>query len=601
MSSKKTSKTLTIAGIVILVLGSLITIGAGLVAPVLINDMLEDGLKDQLVLTEEDWDEAWSFDSNLVVTNEGDSWLYTGPENTEVPPVYDSFYIYNITNYNFASNDFTGGSPVYDEIGPFVCRKVDNRTVLEWTDDTVTYQEYSWYLVNETGHQAGLSLDAIIVSWNPLYRVYCLGAGNEANLHYAFGQNLLNGSIYGMAAALGGLTEAEAQWGNLTYSSALGLEAAFVIQNLGLGSLNMTSAQVDSFLYNSDKNYAIGENITALAIFRSTYTDLTATYASLYGITADQVLQLGTFLDVLVPSWMWEAGVSYIAKRTFGDWFFTFQDAIAGVSTALVGNGTLGPVKTINTGAKDMDKIWQQEAQDGIETFEAGTTGYWQANEQVDGTTGDGFAPGVSKEDKLALWGGIDTFRRSELIYLGEGDVGGIDTLKFYLPPAAWKADPNYYQYIDGFFNMTAWNMGVPMFLSPLHYQSYPDVESVAEKDNTVLYIEPNTGFPLKGIKRMQFNIQLYNFSLYNTDVQGTYSYTSATTGTVYLEPFGYAERLGSVENLPADKFAELKDGIGLMNLAKNLSGWLNIGGIGIGVIIVVAGAAMIVVPRVRK
>jgi hypothetical protein len=333
----------------------------------------------------------------------------------------------------------------------------------------------------------------------------------------------------------------------------------------------MTSAQVDSFLYNADKNYAVGENITALAIFRSTYTDLTATYASLYGITANQVIQLGTFLDVLVPSWMWEVGVSYVAKRTFGDWFFTFQDSIAGVST------------------------------DGIETFEAGTTGYWMSDEQVGGTTGDGFAPGVSKEDTLAIWGGIDTFRRSELIYLGEGDVGGIDTLKFYLPPAAWKADPNYYQYIDGFFNMTVWNMGVPMFLSPLHYQSYPDVESVAEEDNTVLYIEPNTGFPLKGIKRMQFNIQLFNFSLYNTDVQGTYSYTSAATGAVYLEPFGYAERLGSVENLPADKFAELKDGFELMNLAKNLAGWLNIGGIGIGVILVVAGAAMIVVPRVRK
>jgi hypothetical protein len=601
MSSKKASKTLTIAGIVILVLGSFVTIGVGLVAPVLINDMLEDGLKDQLVLTEEDWDEAWSFDSNLVVTNEGDSWLYTGPENTEVPPVYDSFYIYNITNYDFASNSFTGGSPVYDEIGPFVCRKVDNRTILEWTDDTVTYQEFSWYLVNETGHQAGLSLDSIIVSWNPLYRVYCLGAGNEANLHYALGQSLLNGSIYGMAAALGGLAEAEAQWGNLTYSTALGLEAAFVVQNLGLGSLNMTSAQVDSFLYNADKNYAVGENITALAVFRSTYNDLTATYASLYGITANQVLQLGSFLDVLVPSWMWEVGVSYVAKRTFGDWFFTFQDAIAGVSTALVGNGTLSPVKTINTGAKDINKIWQQEAHDGIETFEAGTTGYWMSDEQVGGTTGDGFAPGVSKEDKLAIWGGTDTFRRSELIYLGEDDVGGIDTLKFYLPPAAWKADPNYYQYIDGFFNMTVWNMGVPIFLSPLHYQNYPDVENVAEEDNTVLYIEPNTGFPLKGLKRMQFNIQLFNFSLYNTDVQGTYSYTSATTGNVYLEPFGYAERLGSVENLPADKFAELKDGFELMNLAKSVAGWLNIGGIGIGVILVVAGVAMIGVPRVRK
>ena len=147
---------------------------------------------------------------------------------------------------------------------------------------------------------------------------------------------------------------------------------------------------------------------------------------------------------------------------------------------------------------------------------------------------------------------------------------------------------------------MTAWNLGVPIFLSPLHYQSYNNVESVAEKDSTVLYIEPNTGFPLKGLKRMQFNLQLFNFSLQNTQVKGAYTYTNAATGTVYLEPVGYAERLGSVENLPADKFEELKDDITMMKMAKDLTKWLNIGGIGIGVLLAVIGAIMIVIPRFK-
>ncbi|MFX0114729.1 MAG: hypothetical protein ACFFB3_09280 [Candidatus Hodarchaeota archaeon] len=601
MSNHRMQKILTVTGVILLFLGSFVTIGVGLVAPMFINDMLEDGLKDTLILTEEDWDEPWSFDSNLVATNKGDSWLYTGPENTEVPPVYDSFYIYNITNYNFTSNSFTGRAPIYEEVGPFVCRKIDNRTVLEWTEDTVTYQEYSWYLVNESGHQGDLTLDDIIVAWNPLYRVYCLGAGSEANLHYALGQSLLNGTIHGMAAALGGLMEAKAQWGNLTYSNPLGLEAAYILQNLGLGPLNMTATQVDNFLYHSDKNYAVAENITALATFRATYQTLTATYATQYGITAEQVLLLGAFLEALVPLWLWESGASYVAKRTLNQWWFSFQDPLAGVNTALVGNGTFSPMKTINTGAKDFDQIWTQTSHDNVSVFEAGTNGFWANNEVVGGTTGDGFAPGIEKDDQLAIWGGTDTFRQHSLVYLGDGDVGGISTYKFGMPASEWKANPAYSQYIDGFLNMTAWNMGVPIFLSPLHFQTYDSVESVAEKDSTILYIEPNTGFPLKGLKRMQFNVQLFNFSLHNTEVYGAYSYSSETTGIVYLEPVGYAERLGSVENLPSDDFAELKDGIAMMNMAKDLSGWLSIGGLGGGILMVVIGAAMITVPRFTK
>jgi len=38
-----------------------------------------------------------------------------------------------------------------------------------------------------------------------------------------------------------------------------------------------------------------------------------------------------------------------------------------------------------------------------------------------------------------------------------------------------------------------------------------------------------------------------------------------------------------------------------MMNMAKDLAKWLNIGGTGIGVLLVVAGAAMIVIPRFKS
>ncbi len=588
----RSHRLMTILGI-ILVLGGIVTVGIGITGPLVINQMLEDGLKDTLVLTVEDWDSPWLFDSNLNVIEQGDSWLYTGPENIKVPPVYDSFYIYNITNYNVTSNSFTGNVPIYEEVGPFICQKIDNRTVLGHTEDTVTYQEFSWYLVADSGHQEELTLDDVIISWNPLYRAYCLGAGNEANLHYGLAQNLINSTVHALADALENFTQAEEQWGNLTYSSPFGLEAANFETNL-----NLTGNQVDNFLYNPNKNYAIAENVTSLAVFRQTYSEMNETYATRYEITTNQVLLLGSFLEALVPFWMWESGVSYVAKRTFGDWFFTFQDPVAGACTALVGNGTYSPIKRINTGAKNLDKIWQQEAHNDIEKFEVAKNCFWHENESVCGTTGDGFAPGIEKNDKLTIWGGTDTYRSSELVYSGKGYIQEIETMKFSLSSSAWKVDPKYDQYIEGFMNLTAWNFGVPILLSPLHYQEYPDVDSVLEKDNTVLYIEPNTGFPLKGLKRMQFNLQLFNYSLYNTKIMGNYSYHSSTTGTVFIEPFGYAERLGSVENLSSKEFNKLKDGLDQLKLAQNLASLLSTGGLGIGLALIAVGTVLTFVPR---
>ncbi|MHA2498677.1 MAG: hypothetical protein ACXAEL_03830 [Candidatus Hodarchaeales archaeon] len=170
-------KLLMVVGIIVLVLGGLVTVVGGFIAPMVIDGMVEDGLKDALIIEEEDIDEPWLFDANLNVITEGDEWLYNGPENTEAAPTYDSFYIWNITNYNPLTNSFVGGVPDYEEVGPLVCRKVDNKSIVEegtfwWMEDaeegTIIFREASWYLLNETG--STISLTDTVYTWNPLYR-----------------------------------------------------------------------------------------------------------------------------------------------------------------------------------------------------------------------------------------------------------------------------------------------------------------------------------------------------------------------------------------------------------------------------------------------
>ncbi|MHA2273411.1 MAG: hypothetical protein ACXACI_16260, partial [Candidatus Hodarchaeales archaeon] len=485
-------KLLMVVGIIVLVLGGLVTVVGGFIAPMVIDGMVKDGLKDALIIEEEDIDEPWLFDANLNVITEGDEWLYNGPENTEAAPTYDSFYIWNITNYNPLTNSFVGGVPDYEEVGPLVCRKVDNKSIVEegtfwWMEDaeegTIIFREASWYLLNETG--STISLTDTVYTWNPLYRTYCqTGLFNtllenmltmagislpksETEVFFSLGQNLLNGSIYQMAEGLmqatpalslsAALGMAQQQWGNLTIAPT-GLDAyeaaAFVATYLN-GTLNMTATQVNSFLNNSNTNYAVGVNATALGAFNATYTDPTyaATWAALYNLTTTQVTYLGTFVNTyllaqVVPGYMYQNGFSLVAKRTVEQLLFNYNDPLLEANTALLDNDTaFNRGKIINVGTKDIDKIWEEYSDDGLMKWTVG----WE--EEVAGTDATHWAPGVEKDDTLLVWND-NTRRQLDFVYLADSEVAGIKTLRFHLDPEEFKPNSKYHQYIHGMANM---------------------------------------------------------------------------------------------------------------------------------------------------
>ncbi|MHA2232165.1 MAG: hypothetical protein ACXAB4_06725 [Candidatus Hodarchaeales archaeon] len=623
---------LMVFGIIILILGGLVTVGVGLVAPMYIDQMIEEGLEDALVIKEDDWDESWTFSVTTdpygiprvgANTQTGDEWLYNGPENAKAVPTYDSFYLYDIGNYNVTANAFSGGAPTYTEVGPIVCRQVKNKSVTVFTDETVTFKEASWYLLNATGH--GASLTDYVVAWNPAYSVYVEGAGGEINLFYSLATQIINGSIYQIANDLVGsvpvgfeLTYAKAQWGNLSVidpgpAGQGAYEAAwfakYFVPPVGVDKLNMNSTQVDSFLYHTSKNFAIAENVTALGAFHQSYAALNQTWQAVYGLTETQVIMLGSYLDQLilpqvVPGYMYENGFSYVANRTIYEWLFLYFDPLqyaddpTGYEPAGIfdNSSALGDPLRQNTGAKDIDKIWNEDLSYGYDNFIPGMNSYWLTLEEVAGTDATHWAPDVGKEDTLLVWN-TDTMRQLDFTYVEDGEVRGIDTLRFHLDPNEFAVNTNYHQNIAGFANMSLW-AGAPIYLSQPHFQERTAAEDVPDHYDIIVDVEPNTGAVLKGNKRLQFNVQLFNFSYYHTATKGAHWYSGSNNAEMYLEPLGWLDRSATADDLIQSEFDKAKNDLDELISGKELSGLASIAGLGAGLVLFAAGAAMVIIPK---
>ncbi|MFW9914807.1 MAG: hypothetical protein ACFFGZ_04265 [Candidatus Thorarchaeota archaeon] len=642
-------KMLMVAGIILLVLGGLVTVGLGLIAPMLIDQAIEDGLNDALVVKEEDYDEPWVFPTGVNpgpwsmgvptitgdATTEGDEWLYDGPENEDAAPTWDSFYMYNITNYNPLTNTFADipgtaadetGTPVYVEVGPLVCRKVEYTIVVEETDDTITYNTQNWYLLDVT--QSAILPTANIINWNPAYWAYVDGAGGENMLFANFADvpiKVINDSIYGLAAQLTGsvppgteLVYSMAQWGNFSVSQTLygnnsamtNYELALFAQNVLPPGVpyNLSQPQVENLLYNT--SIGLVANKASMQSFIATYDTMSSTYEALYGMTATQISILGAYLKTYIHGFMWQGdgtqffgGISYVAQRSLAEWLFWYYDPVqaAALGAAYTPSGlfdndtTTGTnLKRFNTGAKDLDKIWDEETEEGLEEFAPGTTGYWLTTEEVAGTDATHFAPDVGKDDTLLVWNS-DTMRQLDFEYLEEGEVKGIDTLRFHLSFEEFLPNANYWQNIEGYANMTLW-AGAPIYLSTPHYQDYE--EAPPEQYDIIVDVEPNTGAVLKGYKRLQFNVALYNFTYFQTAVSGANWFEGQSNAKYYLEPLGWIQRFATAEDLPASEFKDAKDSIDDLISAKELSGLVSIGGLGAGLVLFAAGAAMVIIPK---
>ncbi|MHA2370029.1 MAG: hypothetical protein ACXADX_14525, partial [Candidatus Hodarchaeales archaeon] len=196
--------------------------------------------------------------------------------------------------------------------------------------------------------------------------------------------------------------------------------------------------------------------------------------------------------------------------------------------------------------------------------------------------------------------------------YLADSEVAGIKTLRFHLDPEEFKPNSKYHQYIHGMANMTPtiYNevglhpvilkimLGTPLYVGFPHFQTWSQSQAqntVPEEYDILVDIEPNTGLVLWGHKRLQYNMKLYNFSFFNTNVKGAYAFEAEDGTSHYIEPIMWVDRFGMIPN---DKVAEAKDDISKITSGRDLADQLGIFGLGAGLGLFVAGVAMVIIPK---
>lgn len=137
---------------VIAVLFGIAFIVLGIVLPGVIKTKIDQGICDQVCVPQSNAPK-WKLDNWANNLNE-----------TEHPPLYRKFYVYNITNLAAVVN---GTRPVVEELGPFVYRVYYNRFNISYFDDgnTVAYQQGRMYVFEPTLSQMPDSSVVIAVNF----------------------------------------------------------------------------------------------------------------------------------------------------------------------------------------------------------------------------------------------------------------------------------------------------------------------------------------------------------------------------------------------------------------------------------------------------
>lgn len=177
-----TGKLAVISVLAILGLGSL---GGGWYAGNYVDNALEEGIEDSLVL-----------DPNFIIDDpEGYAeWLTN--EDDDDPPKYKRYYFWNLTNPN---EYLTGSTPVYEEIGPYSYRQYDIKINEQITSTTVRYQTYTYYVFDTAESFTGASVDDKIVNVNPAYLGVVGKAGSEQALAIGFVGPTVSSILDGLA------------------------------------------------------------------------------------------------------------------------------------------------------------------------------------------------------------------------------------------------------------------------------------------------------------------------------------------------------------------------------------------------------------------
>ncbi|MFX0027186.1 MAG: hypothetical protein ACFE8M_12300 [Candidatus Hermodarchaeota archaeon] len=314
-----------------------------------------------------------------------------------------------------------------------------------------------------------------------------------------------------------------------------------------------------------------------------------------FSLNETQLELILTWINISIHGWLkniceysikdWNSGL--LTTRTVKEWLFTAVDNLVNEqdpSEAKVGifNNCSSEAEaeaedmksfTVNTGILDIKKVSETVKYDGKEVITV-----WKEEENVRGTGGTQFAPGVSKNEPLYIFI-TDLLRTVEITYSGTTNIYGIELYRYELSEETLKVNPKYYQSIEGLANMTI-DQGIPTFLSKPHFldaschlkDSVNGLNPNKTQHDIYIDVEPLSGAVMNAGERIQIN-----FMVNHTDIW----YIDCWEGVM---PILWLEFGGQIPENLANEFKNL------VYSAQDLSLILYQGCLGVGAALIIPG-----------
>lgn len=304
-----------------------------------------------------------------------------------------------------------------------------------------------------------------------------------------------------------------------------------------------------------------------------------------------------TFVDAALQQ-VFAAGGGLITTKTPQEWLWGAEDPLLKLlgmpATVALATNMTSEKDALNgeftsfhyTGKGNIDNIARYIDYCGVRVYPAGTM--WAEAERVDGTEGLQFRPSLDSGEELTVWS-YELVRQIPLHYDEGVTLKGIDLYRYHVSRRFFLPQAKYYQTITGFANMTHVYNNVPIFISK---PNMLDCEAEwrdklvgmqpSDADDTVLDIEPYTGYTMNVAKQLQINIYVASagspLDLYNKDFLKEVIY-----------PVFYANQQATIGDSEASDF---KDQVYLLLTIRIVVFWV---GIAVGSLLAAIGLVVLV------
>ncbi len=297
------------------------------------------------------------------------------------------------------------------------------------------------------------------------------------------------------------------------------------------------------------------------------------------------------FVKNLAESNILENNAGLVVSRTVEEWLFTGVDWLVlqqdpsrskvGIFDDVEDEAEAEEVGTDRwtkrTGKDDIEEVGQI-----LEFNGENRVYFWEKEENIRGTGGTQFAPGVEKDEELEVFTS-DMMRVIKFEYVKDVTKKDIDMLRFTFVEETWEPNDNYDMDTEGLINLLAVR-GSPVMLSKPHFLDADDdlrddikgIDSPAKKnDEFFIDVEPTTGLVMNAHQRIQVNIEVDTLDEWNTEHRDL------------VMPIFWYDEFGTITDELAEEFVELV--YGNEELKENVPIWF----LGLGAGLCIPGAAL--------